>query len=235
MITIRHSAERGSVNMGWLDSKHTFSFGGYRDPDHMGFGNLRVINEDRVEPGQGFATHPHKDMEIISYIITGALEHKDSMGNGSVMASGDVQRMTAGTGVTHSEFNHSKDEQVYFLQIWIEPKQTGLEPGYEQKTFTAEDKSDRLRLVASIDGRDGSLTIHQDVDLYTAVLSPGSTLSHTFAATRNGWLQVIRGSVALNDELLQAGDGAAIEDIPEVRLKADEESEFLLFDLAGKL
>ncbi len=235
MITIRHSAERGSVNMGWLDSKHTFSFGGYRDPDHMGFGNLRVINEDRVEPGQGFATHPHKDMEIISYIITGALEHKDSMGNGSVMASGDVQRMTAGTGVTHSEFNHSKDEQVYFLQIWIEPKQTGLEPGYEQKTFTAEDKSDRLRLVASIDGRDGSLTIHQDVDLYTAVLSPGSTLSHTFAATRNGWLQVIRGSVALNDELLQAGDGAAIEDIPEVRLKADEEAEFLLFDLAGKL
>lgn len=233
MITVRHSAERGSVNLGWLDSKHTFSFGGYHDPNHMGFGNLRVINEDRVEPGQGFATHPHKNMEIISYIITGALEHKDSMGNGSVMVSGDVQRMSAGTGVTHSEFNHSKDEQVYFLQIWIQPQQTDLEPGYEQKAFTAESKSDQLRLVASRDGRDGSLTIHQDVDLYAAVLSPGSALSHTFAATRNGWLQVIRGSVVLNDELLQAGDGAAIEDIPEVGLKADEDAELLLFDLAG--
>jgi redox-sensitive bicupin YhaK (pirin superfamily) len=233
MITVRHSAERGSVNLGWLDSKHTFSFGGYHDPNHMGFGNLRVINEDRVEPGQGFATHPHKDMEIISYIITGALEHKDSMGNGSVMVSGDVQRMTAGTGVTHSEFNHSKDEQVYFLQIWIQPQQTDLEPGYEQKAFTAESKSDQLRLVASRNGRDGSLTIHQDVDLYAAVLSPGSALSHTFAATRNGWLQVIRGSVVLNDELLQAGDGAAIEDTPEVRLKANEDAELLLFDLAG--
>jgi len=233
MITVRHSAERGSVNLGWLDSKHTFSFGGYHDPNHMGFGNLRVINEDRVEPGQGFATHPHKNMEIVSYIITGALEHKDSMGNGSVMVSGDVQRMTAGTGVTHSEFNHSKDEQVYFLQIWIQPQQTNLEPGYEQKAFTAESKSDQLRLVASRDGRDGSLTIHQDVDLYAAVLSPGSALSHTFAATRNGWLQVIRGSVVLNDELLQAGDGAAIEDTPEVRLKADEDTELLLFDLAG--
>ena len=232
MITVRHSAERGSVNLGWLDSKHTFSFGGYHDPNHMGFGKLRVINEDRVEPGQGFATHPHKDMEIVSYIITGALEHKDSMGNGSVMVSGDVQRMTAGTGVTHSEFNHSKDEQVYFLQIWIQPQQTDLEPGYEQKVFTAESKSDQLRLVASRDGRDGSLTIHQDVDLYAAVLSPGSALSHTFAATRSGWLQVVRGSVVLNDELLQAGDGAAIEDTPEVRLKADEDAELLLFDLA---
>ena len=233
MITVRHSAERGSVNMGWLDSKHTFSFGAYQDPDQMGFGNLKVINEDCVEPGQGFATHPHKNMEIISYIITGALEHKDSMGNGSVMVSGDVQRMTAGTGVTHSEFNHSKDEQVYFLQVWIEPGQTGLEPGYEQKAFTAESKSDQLRLVASIDGRDGSLTIHQDVDLYASVLSPGSALLHRFAATRSGWLQVIRGSVAVNDELLQAGDGAAIEDMPEIRLKADEDAELLLFDLAG--
>jgi len=220
--------------MGWLDSKHTFSFGGYHDPDHMGFGNLRVINEDRVEPGQGFATHPHKDMEIVSYIIDGALEHKDSMGNGSVMVSGDVQRMTAGTGVTHSEFNHSSDEPVYFLQIWIEPQQMALEPGYEQKNFTTEDKADQLRLVASQSGRGGSLTIHQDADIYSAVMSPGSALSHAFAAERRGWLQVIRGSLALNDASLKPGDGAAIEDTSEVRLQADEETELLLFDLAGK-
>jgi redox-sensitive bicupin YhaK (pirin superfamily) len=234
MITARHAADRGSVNLGWLDSQHTFSFGSYHDPEHMGFGNLRVINEDRVEPGQGFATHPHNDMEIISYIIAGALEHKDSMGNGSVMASGDVQRMTAGTGVTHSEFNHSKDEPVYFLQIWIEPQQTALEPGYEQKNFTREDKTDRLRLAASQSGRDGSLTIHQDADIYCTVMSPGSELSHSFSAGRRGWLQVIRGSVALNDQPLMPGDGAAIEDTSEVRLKAGEETELLLFDLAGK-
>ena len=233
MITPRHATDRGSVNLGWLHSKHTFSFGSYHDPKNMGFGSLRVINEDRVEAGQGFATHAHNDMEIISYIITGALEHKDSMGNGSVMASGDIQRITAGTGVTHSEFNHSNDEQVHFLQIWIEPQEKSLEPGYEQKNFAREDKTDQLRLAVSQSGRDGSLTIHQDADLYCTVMSPGSALSHTFSAGRRGWLQVIRGSVALNKLSLKPGDGASIEDISEVRLTTDEETELLLFDLAG--
>jgi len=232
LITVRHSAERGSANLGWLASKHTFSFASYYDPNHMGFGDLRVINEDRVEPGQGFGTHPHRDMEIISYVIEGALAHQDSMGNGTVIRSGDVQRMTAGTGVMHSEFNHSHDDQVYFLQIWIEPDQQSLKPGYEQKSYRAKDKTNQLCLIASQTGRDTSLTIHQDLDLYASVLTPGSEISHEFATGRRGWLQIVRGTVALNGEHLNQGDGAAIAETPTVSLRADENSELLLFDMA---
>ena len=231
MITVRKAADRGSVNLGWLDSKHTFSFGDYHDPDHMGFGRLRVINDDRVEPGKGFGTHPHRDMEIISYIIEGALEHKDSMGNGAVMQTNDVQRMTAGTGVTHSEFNHSADEQVHFLQIWVEPEKDSLTPGYEQKSFGRDDKLDHLRLVVSHDGRNGSLTLHQDADLYASVLSTGAEVTHSFADGRRGWIQVVSGSVSANGETLMTGDGAAIEDTAELSLSSDIEAEFLLFDL----
>ena len=231
MITIRKATDRGSVNLGWLDSKHTFSFGDYHDPDHMGFGKLRVINDDHVEPGQGFGTHPHRDMEIISYIIDGALEHKDSMGNGSVMRKNDVQRMTAGTGVTHSEFNHSSDEQVHFLQIWVEPEKNSLEPGYEQKSFGADEKLDQLRLVVSHDGRQGSLRMNQDTDLYASVLSEGAELVHTFDAGRRGWVQVVRGKLRANGEALGTGDGAAIADEMDVVFQSDGDAEFLLFDL----
>jgi quercetin 2,3-dioxygenase len=232
MITVRKAADRGSVNLGWLDSKHTFSFGGYHDPNHMGFGTLRVINDDRVEPGQGFGTHPHRDMEIISYVIDGALEHKDSMGNGSVMHANDVQRMTAGSGVRHSEFNHSNDDSVHFLQIWIEPEKNLLQPEYEQKSFTTDEKRDRLKLIASRDGRQGSLQVHQDADLYASVLSSGTELIHTFATGRRGWIQVVRGSIEVNDDALGTGDGAAIEDVTELSLHARGEAEILLFDLA---
>jgi len=236
MIQVRKANERGKVNMGWLDSKHTFSFGHYFDPDYMGFGNLRVINEDRVEPGKGFGTHGHEDMEIISYVIDGGLEHKDSMGNGSVIRPGDVQRMSAGTGVRHSEFNHSQDEPVHFLQIWILPEKKGLAPGYEEKHYPAEDKQDRLRLVGSRDARDGSLTIHQDVDLYAGLLSEGTELTHVFAKGRDdkgrhGWLQVVRGSLALGDETLEAGDGAAIAKTDAVTIRATSDAEILLFDM----
>ena len=232
MIQIRKANDRGKVNMGWLDSKHTFSFGHYYDPDHMGFGNLRVINEDRVQPGKGFGTHGHEDMEIISYVIDGALEHRDSMQNGSVIKPGDVQRMTAGTGVRHSEFNHSNDELVHFLQIWILPEAKGLEPGYEEKRFDREEKLDRLRLVGSRDGRQGSVTIHQDVDLYAGVLTAGTELTHVFADGRHGWLQVVRGEVALDGATLGAGDGAAIAELETITISAGTEAEILLFDMA---
>lgn len=232
MIEVRHAAERGAANFGWLDSKHTFSFGGYHDPDHMGFGNLRVINDDRVQPGQGFDTHGHKNMEIISYIIEGALEHKDSMGNGAVMKSGEVQRMTAGTGVTHSEFNPSTDEVVHFLQIWILPEKEGLEPGYEQQNFSADDKSNKLLLVASQSGRDGSIRVHQDVDLYASVLDPAVTMDHQIAAGRRGWLQVVRGTVEVSGCSLGEGDGAAISETNELEITAASECELLLFDMA---
>jgi redox-sensitive bicupin YhaK (pirin superfamily) len=231
MITVRKATDRGSVNLGWLDSKHTFSFGGYQDPEHMGFGNLRVINDDRVEPGQGFGTHPHRDMEIISYIIDGALEHKDSMGNGSVMRADDVQRMTAGSGVTHSEFNHSNDEQVHFLQIWIEPAENSLEPGYEQKSFARYDKLDQLRLVASRDGRLGSLLIHQDADMYASVLTDGTEIEHLFESGRRGWLQIVNGDVGVNGEKLSTGDGASIENESRLSLQSYGDVEFVLFDL----
>jgi len=231
MIEVRHAAERGAANFGWLDSKHTFSFGGYHDPDHMGFGNLRVINDDRVQPGQGFDTHAHKDMEIISYIIDGALEHKDSMGNGAIMKRGEVQRMTAGTGVTHSEFNPSADEVVHFLQIWILPEKAGLAPGYEQNNFSVEDKHNKLRLVASQTGRDGSIGVHQDVELYASVLDPAVTLSHQIAPGRCGWLQVVRGNVDLNGHSLGEGDGAAISEVSDLQINATMEAEILLFDM----
>jgi redox-sensitive bicupin YhaK (pirin superfamily) len=231
MIEIRKASDRGAVDMGWLDSRHTFSFGHYHDPAFMGFGNLRVINEDRVQPGQGFGTHGHRDMEIISYVVDGALEHKDSMGNGSVMRYGDVQRMTAGTGVRHSEFNHSARDPVHFLQIWILPARDGLDPGYEQKHFPAGDKTERLRLIGSPDGRDGSVTIHQDVCLYAGILNVGTELAHAFATGRKGWLQVVRGEVSLDGALLAAGDGAAIEETGEITIRTGSAAEVLLFDL----
>jgi redox-sensitive bicupin YhaK (pirin superfamily) len=232
MITVRKSADRGSVNLGWLDSKHTFSFGEYQDPDHMGFGRLRVINDDRVEPAKGFGTHPHRDMEIISYIIDGTLEHKDSMGNGAVMNADDVQRMTAGSGVTHSEFNPSSDKQAHFLQIWIEPAEKSLEPGYQQKSYPRDEKLDRLRLVASHDGRQESLLIHQDADMYASLLTDGTELVHPFESGRRGWLQVVEGDVSANGEKLGTGDGASIENESTLSLRSHGDVEFVLFDLA---
>jgi len=229
---LRKSEERGKANFGWLDSKHSFSFGHYYDSKHMGFGPLRVINEDRVTPGGGFPTHPHSDMEIISYVLDGALEHKDSIGTGSVIRPGDVQRMSAGTGIRHSEFNASKTAPVHFLQIWIIPDRKGLAPGYEQKTFVASEKSGRLRLIGSRDGRDGSVTVHQDVDIYATVLEPGETVSHALAADRIAWIQVARGSIKLNGQLLEAGDGLAVQTQGELLLKSESSAEVLLFDMA---
>lgn len=231
MLAIRHAEQRGHANLGWLDSRHTFSFGQYYDPNFMGFGPLRVINEDRVQPGQGFGTHGHADMEIISYVLDGALEHNDSMGNGSIIRPGDVQRMTAGTGVRHSEYNGSDREPVHFLQIWILPERTGLEPGYEQKTFAASDKRGRLRLVGSRDGRDGSVTIHQDVDLYAALLGDGEQVHYPLAEGRKGWVQLARGSAMLNQRQLYPGDGIAIEGPVEIDVQASSEAEILLFDM----
>jgi hypothetical protein len=234
MITIRPAQERGTANFGWLDSRHTFSFGEYYDPSHMGFADLRVINEDKVTPGQGFGTHGHRDMEIISYVLEGALEHKDSIGTGSIIRPGDVQRMSAGTGIQHSEYNASKTEPVHFLQIWILPEQKGIEPGYEQKTFTEADKRGRLCLVGSQDGRDGSITIHQDVNLYAAALNQSEKVNHTFANGRTAWLQVVRGSVQLNEQTLTAGDGVAITNEAAITLQgAVNDTEVLLFDMAA--
>jgi len=231
MLNVRQADDRGIANFGWLDSRHTFSFGHYYDPKFMGHGPLRVINEDRVKPGQGFDTHGHRDMEIISYVLDGALEHKDSMGNGSVIQPGDVQRMSAGSGVRHSEFNASQTDPVHFLQIWVLPEQDGIEPGYEQKFFSEEDKRGRLRLIGSRDGRDGSVTIHQDADLYATVLSDGDTVRHDLPAGRKGWVQVARGSVCLNDSELGAGDGVAVEGPAVLALTGTADSEVLLFDM----
>lgn len=232
MIAIRKSDERGTVNLDWLKGRHTFSFGDYYDPEHVSFGNLRVINEDRIEPATGFGTHGHKNMEIVTYVINGALEHKDNMGNGSVMQYGDVQRMTAGTGVTHSEFNHSKTDGVHLLQIWILPEEQSLEPGYEQTSFSAESKTNQLRLIGSHDGRDGSVKIHQDVDLFATLLAENEELEHSFAPGRTGWVQVVDGELDVAGESLLAGDGAAIADLTAVKLKAASSSEFLLFDMS---
>ena len=232
MFDIIQSDSRGRADHGWLQSKHTFSFASYYDPARVHFGALRVINEDRVAPGQGFDTHPHNDMEIISYIVDGAVEHKDSMGNSAVIRAGEVQRMTAGTGVLHSEFNHSRKEAVHFLQIWIIPEKNGLEPGYEQTLFSREDKLDRLRLIGSRDGRDGSLTIHQDVDLYASVLSPGKSVSLADIEERRVFVQVVAGELDVNGQRLAAGDGAQIENESSVMLTAVDEAEFLLFNLA---
>ncbi|MDX2213007.1 MAG: pirin family protein [Oculatellaceae cyanobacterium bins.114] len=234
MITIRPAQERGIANFGWLDSRHTFSFGNYYDPAHMGFADLRVINEDKVTPGQGFGTHGHRDMEIISYVLEGALEHKDSIGTGSVIRPGDVQRMSAGTGIMHSEYNASDTDPVHFLQIWILPEQKGIEPGYEQKNFSDAEKQGQLRLVGSHDGRDGSITIHQDVNLYATSLKEGDTVSHSLASGRVVWVQVARGAVQLNDRPLTAGDGAAIAQEDVITLKgASNDAEVLLFDMAA--
>ena len=211
MITLRRADERGKSNLGWLDSRHTFSFADYYDPQQLGFSVLRVINDDRVAAGRGFGTHPHRDMEIISYVIEGAIEHKDSMGTGSTVLPGDVQRMTAGTGVLHSEFNPSKTEPVHFLQIWILPEKTGLAPSYEQKTFPSEETKGKLRLVASREGRDGSLTVHQDMQLFAGKLEKGERALIELPPGRKAWVQVASGEVSLNDSRLGEGDGAAVE------------------------
>jgi len=232
MITMRRATERGHANHGWLDSYHTFSFADYYDPREMGFGPLRVINEDRVQGGKGFGTHPHRDMEIISYVLEGALEHKDSIGTGSVIRPGDVQRMSAGTGVLHSEYNHSPDSGVHFLQIWIEPNRRGVEPSYEQKHFPAEEKRGRLRLVASPDGAEGSVSIYQDARVYAAVLEAGDSVTHALADGRRAYVHVARGSVQLNGETLSAGDGAKIQGEPQLRLSDGQRAELLLFDMA---
>ena len=231
MIDVIRSASRGAADHGWLKSKHTFSFADYHNPAMMGFAKLRVVNEDWIEPSQGFGTHPHRDMEIVTYMIDGALEHKDSMGNGSVIRPGELQRMTAGTGVLHSEFNHSADEQAHLLQIWILPERNGLEPGYEQKLFPREEKHNQWRLVGSRDGRDGSLTIHQDVNLYSTVLDKDVELDFEFEGQRRGFIQVVRGSVEINGEPVAAGDAIATQDQDSLTVRASEESELLLFDM----
>jgi quercetin 2,3-dioxygenase len=230
MITVREGSDRGQTHLAWLDSRHTFSFGDYYDPAHMGFGPLRVINEDRVTPGAGFPRHGHRDMDILSYVLEGALEHKDSLGTGSIIRPGDVQRMSAGSGIQHSEFNHSKQNPLHFLQIWILPQRKGMAPGYEQKSF-AFDEATGLMLVASGNGRDGALTIDQDVDLYAGRLAEAETVTHVLRSGRLGWLQVARGSIALNGLTLSAGDGAAFESETEVILRVGATAEVLLFDM----
>ena len=232
MQKLRPSEARGHANLDWLDSRHSFSFGQYFDPKHMGLGPLRVINEDRVAPGTGFGTHGHKDMEIISYVLAGALEHKDSLGSGSVIRPGEVQLMTAGSGIRHSEYNPSKADPAHFLQIWITPEAEGLSPGYQQKSFAPEESQGRLRLVASRDGRNASLTIHRDVDFYMAGLDGEQRLRHQLAPGRIAWLQVVRGTLRLNGEAVAAGDGVAIEDETSLVLSQGEGAEILLFDMA---
>lgn len=232
MLAIRPAGERGNENFGWLDSRHTFSFGYYYDPQHMGFGPLRVINEDKVDPGQGFGTHGHRDMEIISYVLAGGLAHKDSIGNGSTIRPGDVQRMSAGTGIMHSEFNASQTEPVHFLQIWIQPNQKHLKPSYEDIHVPAAEKQGQWRLIASPDGRDRSVVIHQDVDLFATQLSEGEGRDYAIAPGRSLWLHVARGMALLGDNLLSAGDGVAVRNLTEIALRgASADAEILLFDL----
>ena len=231
MLQIRKSEQRGVANHGWLQSRHTFSFGSYHDPEHVGFGPLLVINEDQVQGGQGFGTHGHRDMEIISYVLSGALAHKDSMGTGSVLHYGDVQRMSAGNGVRHSEFNHSPDETVHFLQIWIQPNQTGIPPSYEEKHFTPESKQGQLRLIASSDGRDGSVLIHQDAAIYATLMAAGDSLSHELSTGRNAYVHVIRGEVTVNGAALKGGDAVKISGEARVALGDASAAEVLVFDL----
>ncbi len=233
MITLRPARDRGAANFGWLDARHTFSFGNYYDPNHMGFGPLRVINEDKVAPGKGFATHGHRDMEIVTYVLDGALAHQDNIGNGATMRPGDVQRMSAGTGILHSEFNASDRDPVHLLQIWLLPAENGIPPSYEQTYFPLEEKRGQLRLVGSPEGRDGSVTIHQDVNLYATQLTPGESVTHGLGGDRIAWIQVARGAVTLNGQSLPAGDGAAISQESEVTLTGvSDDSEVLLFDMA---
>jgi hypothetical protein len=231
MHVTRRSEDRGLADFGWLKSRHTFSFGDYHDSAHMGFGPLRVINEDRVAPGQGFGKHPHRDMEILSWVLEGTLEHKDSLGTGAKIHPGELQRMTAGTGVAHSEFNGSQSEPVHFLQIWVVPARTGLPPGYEQRAFPAHELSNQWRLLASGTAQHDALTIHQDVELYAARLEAGRSLDHTVSPRRKVWLQVARGAVETDSDVLHAGDGAAWTDTTSIRVRAKEDAELLLFDM----
>ena len=232
MIQVRKANDRGHADHGWLNAYHTFSFASYRDPRFMGFRSLRVMNEDRVQPGEGFGTHPHNDMEIVTYVLEGALEHKDSMGNGEILRPGEFQRMTAGTGITHSEFNPSNEELVHLYQIWLFPDQKGHTPSYEQKRFAPEEQENRLRLVASPDAADGSLLIHQDARIYLSRISPGHAVTHPIQTGRYAWLQVLRGSVNVNGTKLDTSDGAAISNETELTIQANENAEIMLFDLA---
>jgi redox-sensitive bicupin YhaK (pirin superfamily) len=232
MITVRKSEARGHAERGWLDSYHTFSFADYYDRNYMNFRSLRVINEDVISPGKGFGTHGHSDMEIITYVLAGALEHKDSLGTGAAIKPGEVQRMSAGTGIQHSEFNHSQTEPVHLLQIWLLPDTNGLPPSYEQREFPVAERRGQLRLVAARDARNGAVKVHQDVDLYAAVLDKNSRVSHALQPNRHAWVQVARGAVLLNGLTLENGDGAAVSDEAELVIEAVEDAEFLLFDLA---
>ena len=232
MIRIRPAGERGKTQTGWLDSRHTFSFGDYHDPQNMGFSHLRVINEDRVRPGAGFPTHSHRDMEIITYVLEGALAHKDSTGTSSVIRVGDVQRMSAGTGISHSEYNASQTEPVHFLQIWIVPNETGLQPGYEQRSLNLEENSSKWVLIAARDGREGAVKVHQDVELYLAAISAGQQLNYRLKPGRQAWLQVTRGATTINGMLLGAGDGTSVSEEQTVEVTAVQVAELLLFNLA---
>jgi len=232
MVELRRAGDRGYADHGWLRSFHSFSFADYHDPRHMGFGALRVINEDRILPGTGFGTHGHRDMEIISYVLEGALAHQDSMGNGSSIVPGDVQRMSAGRGVMHSEFNHAKDGITHFLQIWIEPGVRGIDPSYEQKHFSAQDKRGRMLLVASSDGRDGTVTIHQDTALYAALVDGAERVVHPLASGRRAYVHVARGRVSANGQPLEAGDALKLTGESQVALDRGEDAEVLVFDLA---
>ena len=232
MIQIRKANERGHANHGWLDTYHTFSFGSYHDPSQMGFRSLRVMNEDFVAPGQGFGTHPHRDMEIVTYVLEGALQHQDSMGNGEVLRPGEFQRMSAGTGITHSEFNPSSSEPVHLYQIWIMPQRLGIEPSYEQKRFADEERQNQLRLVASPDAAEDSLTIHQDARIYLATLQAGVAVHRTLDPKRAAWLQVLRGSVLLDGQPMNTSDGAAISEMTQLEIQASSDAEVMLFDLA---
>ncbi len=232
MITVRKSKDRGHVDHGWLDARHTFSFGAYHDPAHMHFRSLRVMNEDRVQPGQGFGTHPHRDMEILTYVLSGELSHKDSMGHSRAIKPGEVQCMTAGTGITHSEFNASQTEPVHLYQVWIIPERRGLTPAYDQKSVSIADEPNTLKLIASRPGEGGLLTINQDAKVYAAALEPGAQINHALAPERHAWLQVVRGELTLNGVTLQEGDGAAISQELSLQIASDQGGELLLFDLA---
>jgi redox-sensitive bicupin YhaK (pirin superfamily) len=232
MIQVRKAQERGHANHGWLDTYHTFSFASYQDHNHMRFRSLRVMNEDIVAPGQGFGTHPHNDMEIVTYVLQGALEHKDSMGNGEVLRPGEFQRMTAGTGITHSEFNPSRTDPVHLYQIWLFPERKGIEPSYEQKRFPEEERHNQLRLVASRNAENGSLLIHQDARIYLSQLDAGQVITHVLPEGRHAWLQVLRGGVALNGVPLETSDGAAVSEETLLTIQANSDAEIMLFDLA---
>ena len=231
MLKKRASGERGHGRHGWLDTFHTFSFSEYHDPNYMGFRVLRVMNEDRVAPGQGFGTHGHRDMEIVTYVLEGALEHRDSLGTGEVLRPGEFQRMTAGTGIQHSEFNSSQTEPVHFYQIWITPRQRGLPPSYEQRAFPVEERRNHLRLVASADGREGSLTVQQDVEIYLSTLDENQEVTHQLKSDRYSWLQVLRGGVQVGGVELSAGDGDAVTEEAALTVRATKPSEIMLFDL----